>query len=265
MNQVPYASHDAVDAISEVAGDLLHPFAVRLAHDAGDIDSACRDIDDEEDVVADQPSEREHFHAEDVHRSDHAEMRLQKRPPRHPLASRWRGFESMLVQDPLDRVAANHVTDVSKGSTNPRVTPARVVGGKADDERLNGDRAGWTPRAAPSCAVVLLGDELAVPAQDRGRRHDAVDLREHPPPQYAALHREATALVVGESELSPSELLSEDPIFLLEVLDDGELATVDPAREEQQQELQRGGGHREHFTARRRLVGPRFGTASHRD
>src|SRR6266496_3292293 len=100
----------------------------------------------------------------------------------------------MLDEDSLDSVAANHVTDVSKSSADPRVTPARVVGAKADDELSNGDRARWTPRAAPSSAIVLLGDELAVPTQDRVRRHDAVELFEYSTPQRASFRRQASPL-----------------------------------------------------------------------
>src|SRR6266496_1039970 len=124
MKQIPHAVQDAVDGVGEVARRLLHPSALWLANDARDLDSACRDVDDEKDVVADQAGEREHLDGEEVHGSDDAEVRLQEGPAGHPLASRGRGLEPVLEEDSLDRVSANHLTNVSKGAADPRVTPA---------------------------------------------------------------------------------------------------------------------------------------------
>jgi hypothetical protein len=63
--QVAHALQDAVDGVGEIARHLLHPSAVRLPTDAGDLDTSRLDVDDEEDVVADQPSEREYLDREE--------------------------------------------------------------------------------------------------------------------------------------------------------------------------------------------------------
>jgi hypothetical protein len=58
-----------------------------------------------------------------------------------------------------------------------------------------------------------------------------------------ALRREPAALGVGESQAPTAELLAQDAVLLLEVLEDLALAAVYPAREHQEQELERRDRH----------------------
>ena len=48
--QIPLAEEEAVVGVEEVLGNLENPGAVRLTHDAGDLDAACVEFDDEEDI-----------------------------------------------------------------------------------------------------------------------------------------------------------------------------------------------------------------------
>ena len=48
-------------------------------------------------------------------------------------------------------------------------------------------------------AVVLPGNQPPVPAENRVKRDDAGDLRQNPPAEFLASHRESTALGVGHS------------------------------------------------------------------
>jgi hypothetical protein len=50
-------------------------------------------------------------------------------------------------------------------------------------------------------------------------------------------------LGVGEAQAPPAELLAQNAVLLLEELDDLELAAVHPAREHEQQELERRDRH----------------------
>ena len=54
---------------------------------------------------------------------------------------------------------------------------------------------------------------------------------------------EPAPLVVGETESAARELLAQDPVLRLEVVDNVELPPVDPAGEEQEQELERLATH----------------------
>lgn len=55
----------------------------------------------------------------------------------------------------------------------------------------------------------------------------------------AALHGEASALVVGQPEAPPRQLLLQDPVLLHQVLDDVLLVAVDPSREGHEQHPER--------------------------
>src|ERR1700674_4588696 len=87
VDEVALAPEEPIDVVGEVAGDLLHPGAVGLADDACDLDAPRLDVDDEENEIADQATEREHLDGEEVRRRDRAQMGLQEGGPRHPTRS----------------------------------------------------------------------------------------------------------------------------------------------------------------------------------
>ena len=97
-------------------------------------------------------------------------------------------------------------------------------------------------RPGPSLlrAVVLVGDQEPVPAQDRIRCHDAGDVRETLPSEGLPFHGESAPLVVGEANASRAVCRAEDPVLLQQVLDDVLLLSIDPAGEQQEQEGERG-------------------------
>jgi hypothetical protein len=86
-------------------------------------------------------------------------------------------------------------------------------------------------------------DELAVPAQDRVGRHQAGELLQDAATKHLALLREPAALCVGEARAPAAELLAQDAVLLPEVFQDLDLAAVHPAREHEEQELQRRDRH----------------------
>jgi hypothetical protein len=67
-----------------------------------------------------------------------------------------------------------------------------------------------------------------MPSEDRVRRHDCGDLREHPVASCFSFRRQATSLSVGEAQAFAPELLLQDPILFAEVLDRGMLVASDP-------------------------------------
>jgi hypothetical protein len=108
----------------------------------------------------------------------------------------------------------------SERATDARVTPARVLGGELNDQALQrGGRAG-AGALSFSGAVVLLGDELAVPAQDGVGRHQSGELFQRTSADEAALRGEPPALGVGAAQAPTAELLPQDAVLLLEVRDD---------------------------------------------
>src|SRR5262245_7478740 len=98
-------------------------------------------------------------------------------------------------------------------AADARVSPGRVFRRHANDERGDvwfGVRATGTSLRR---AVVLLGDECPVPAQDGVGCHDAGDDCELTTPQDLACHGETASLVIGEPQSSASLGCAEDAVF----------------------------------------------------
>src|SRR5215468_11383357 len=89
MNQVALASQEPIDAIGQVARDLLDPSVVRMADQTGDVHAAGLEVDDEPDDVADEAAEREDLDGEEVGRGDHAEVRPKERLPWQSPSRAW--------------------------------------------------------------------------------------------------------------------------------------------------------------------------------
>jgi hypothetical protein len=79
-----------------------------------------------------------------------------------------------------------------------------------------------------------------VPAQDRFRRDDVGELVEHATAEGHAAHREPTPIVVGESQASLAKLLPEDSVLIKEVVEDPLLVAVQPAGEDDGQDVEEG-------------------------
>ena len=93
-------------------------------------------------------------------------------------------------------------------------------------------------RAPTSAAVVLLGAELPVPAQDCVRRDDASDVAQGPPAERVAEHRQPPTLVVRQAKPAASELLTEHSFLSSELLDGRLLAASTPPWYQEYQELE---------------------------
>src|SRR5947209_9814512 len=96
----------------------------------------------------------------------------QERLPRRVDAyRRWRPTPGD-GENPVDRANPDSVTQAEKLSLDPRVAPTAVLGGKAQDQRvdlLGHRRPPWTVRVGP-----LARDESSVQAQHRRRRDQTV-------------------------------------------------------------------------------------------
>jgi hypothetical protein len=148
-------------------------------------------------------------------RSDPAQVLCDRRRSSiHCDVVRVVGAEAVPNQDPLDGVAADLMAEVTQRPDQPRVPPRRVRGRHPDDQLFHLDGDGRTPEPAARRAVVLAGDQLAVPAQDRVRRDQARKLAEPATTDDPALDRQASPLVVGEAQPPSAELLAEDAVLL---------------------------------------------------
>ena len=100
-----------------VARDLRYPCAIWLPDHAADLHPPGLEVDHEQQEVANESSEREHLEREEVRRGDRTQVRAKERLPRHPLAACRCRLKAVPPKDPLDRVAADLVTEVIRPSS----------------------------------------------------------------------------------------------------------------------------------------------------
>jgi hypothetical protein len=93
---------------------------------------------------------------------------------------------------------------------------------------------GLWPKSLRLCRRIR---DFPVPAQNGIGSHDRGHLLEHLPSEDFAFHSQAPPLIIVEQNAFPAEFLSEHAIFGSKVLDDFLLSMVDPAREDQKQQL----------------------------
>jgi hypothetical protein len=103
-----------------------------------------------------------------------------------------------------------------------------------------GPRSSWP---AIGYSVVLGGNELAVPGQQRIGRDDAGEATQGGSAKNLGPDRESAPLVVRQPNPSLAELLPQDPVLLAEVLDDVLLPVIDPAGNSEDEEVQHQGIH----------------------
>src|SRR5580658_10777533 len=87
-----------------VAGHLLHPFIVRMSRDSGHVDAPAFQVDEEEHVVGNESSPREHFQSEKVRARQNIHVRRDEIPPRSrsaPLRCRGNAMTAQNVANGL--------------------------------------------------------------------------------------------------------------------------------------------------------------------
>ena len=142
----------------------------------------------------------------------------------------------MISEDALDRSAGDPVPKIAEGSADPGVTPPRIVDCHSHDKLRDLGGRHRPSRTSASATVVLLGDQLAVPAKDGVGRDDAGHLCQRTPSQLPSSNCESTALHVGQPQSSTAELLAQDTILRAEVVDEIFLAAVEPPSDGQHEE-----------------------------
>ena len=127
------------------------------------------------------------------------------------------------------------------------------MSGRLINRTLRGGRLPRAPRRPVrsdvllGTAIVLLGDQPPVPAENRVRRDDACHLTQDPPAEFLTSHRESPALGVGQAKRSRTKMLPEDAILLPEIVDAIFLVASHPASQGQHEEVQSvGHGRRLH-------------------
>ena len=135
------------------------------------------------------------------------------------------------------------MSKVGERPADPRVASPEILLGHPHHEP---GELGWRDRpasASAGTAVVLLGDQPPVPAENRVGSDDACHSSQRPLSESLASHGESAALGVGQPKRSTAELLAEDAILLSQIVDQILLVAIQPSGQGEDEELQRM-GHR---------------------
>lgn len=149
-----------------------------------------------------------------------------------------RRLDAVGLEDVSDRRVRDAVPEIYQRPLNPVIVARRTLLGdpKRQFDDLRRDRG--TSRGFPAIAVVPVpSNQLAMSPEDRIRSHDGGQLFEHLSPENLASDSQSPPLVVGEQDSVLPERLSEDPILREEILEGVPLSAIDPASEDQEQQL----------------------------
>ena len=105
------------------------------------------------------------------------------------------GSTTVILEDGFDGVAADLVAEVLQRAADARVAPGRVLLRHPSDECDDVPFRSRATEASLLRAVVFVGDEASVPAQDRIGCHDLGDVGQAPSAENVTFHGDPTSLV----------------------------------------------------------------------
>ena len=145
------------------------------------MNSASRKLHHDQQVERNETSQAPDLDGEEVRGRKAFPVRFEERAPRRALATLWTRFDSVLLEDFGHGCAGDPVAQISQGTLDSRLAPARRFPGNANCEVCDLLHHGRPTRISPFGAVVpLLGDQPPMPPKDRVRRHDRGDLGQYP-------------------------------------------------------------------------------------
>ena len=162
-------------------------------------------------------------------------MRFEKRLPRDAAATDR--VDPVLGEHAPDRAPRDRVSQVLERALDAGVSPTRIVSSHLDDETLDLAGNSRSPGAALRASIVLLRDELPVPAKQRVRRDDGRDFSESRSPDRMSVPRKSASLCIRESNSSSAELLAQHKVLRLQLRDQLALLAVQPSRQNEEHEL----------------------------
>ena len=188
-------------------------------------------------MISGQADARPYFHREEICRSNRAPMALKKRRPRYSLSPFRRWNNAVLFENVANRLPRCGMPEVEQRASYCRISPTRVLLSHPYGQLWNLIGDAWSSRTPLGGAVVLLGDQLAMPSQNGVWRYDGRNLSKHPSPQRLALHRQTPTLIVRKPNSLAFQLRLENLVLFLDVRDHIELMPVDPAGQANEEQL----------------------------
>ena len=137
--------------------------------------------------------------------------------------------DPVVTKDLLNGGSSEFVSKIVHGVTDAGVAPGRALPCHSHNQFADLVGLRRSSRSTEPAAVVLPGDQVSAPPENRVRCHNAADLEKRLPSELAASRSEASALAVGESDPLLTDLFSEYLVLSLQVIDHLLLLAVDPS------------------------------------
>src|SRR6266851_98860 len=218
MDEVLPGSQEAPFVHRDVPRHLHHPRLIGMRCHARDMDLTAAQMDEKEHVIGHQPTPCPHLGGEEVGGYQHLHVRADKLLPRRGGLTLWRRWEAMALEDIADRLVADGVPKVGEGVDNAVIPPGTILLRQTHHQSLDllVDR-GAAGSLALLGAVKLLGDQLAVPAENRVGFDDLRHFLQGLLPQLLAQLGQGFALAITQA-YATFDLVAQDAIFGHEVL-----------------------------------------------
>lgn len=229
----------SIRAVGQISDRLCHPSTGWVLGDARDMNLARGQPHHEENVIADRPETGPRFDGKQIGSGHDCPMPLEEVRPGGFPASLGRGLDAVIAQDIGNGIAADLMAEIHQGIAEAGVTSSLIFPGQADHEFYDILLSRWAPRHSSLAGIVLLSDELSVPAQQRLRRDNVRDFLQAVEFHLLRPRRKSDTLVIVEPRPFLAEQFSEHPHFFLQVIDHGLLFVLEPADKTKKDELQR--------------------------
>jgi hypothetical protein len=115
-----------------VPGHLLHPARVRVPRYSAQRHSATANLDEEKDVVSDEPTPRQHFYREKVGTREHVYVGPDKLLPGACATPLRRGCNLVSAQNVADGLIGNEMAQIGQRPRDAIITRAAIFTRKAD-------------------------------------------------------------------------------------------------------------------------------------
>jgi hypothetical protein len=165
MNQEPQRTDAVAQVHGQVPGLLYRPRPCRVRSHAARVQAPGAVLDEHQHV---DPLEQHGLYHQEVTGDERVSLGGQKLPPGRPCPA-GRGIDAGDVQDLPYRGRSDRVSQPGQLTLDPAMAPCWVLPRHPHDQRLDRDTGRRPSQLAPVGEAPFAGDQVTVPAQERGR------------------------------------------------------------------------------------------------